>query len=94
VRNPFRILSAIDASRPAPTAFGQALAMSARLGAQLVLVRHAVSRDRRHSWRAVERVSALAALRERAPLRASRSRSALNRATLRASFCHTKSSRP
>ena len=65
MENPFRILCAVDASRPAAAAFEQALAMSARRGAQLVLV-HAVSKDRRYSWRAVERVSALAALRERA----------------------------
>jgi nucleotide-binding universal stress UspA family protein len=65
VENPFRILCAVDASRPAAAAFEQALAMSARRGAQLVLV-HAVSKDRRYSWRAVQRVSALAALRERA----------------------------
>jgi nucleotide-binding universal stress UspA family protein len=65
VENPFRILCAVDASRPAAAAFEQALAISARRGAQLVLV-HAVSKDRRYSWRAVERVSALAALRERA----------------------------
>ena len=65
MENPFRILCAVDASRPAAAAFEQALAMSARRGAQLVLV-HAVSNDRPYSWRAVERVSALAALRERA----------------------------
>jgi nucleotide-binding universal stress UspA family protein len=65
VEDPFRILCAVDASRPAAAAFEQALAMSARRGAQLVLV-HAVSKDRRYSWRALERVSALAALRERA----------------------------
>ena len=65
MKNPFRILCAVDASRPAAAAFEQALAMSARRGAQLVLV-HAVSKDRPYSWRAVERVSALAALRERA----------------------------
>ena len=65
MKNPFRILCAVDASRPAAAAFEQALAMSARRGAQLVLV-HAVSNDRPYSWRAVERVSALAALRERA----------------------------
>jgi nucleotide-binding universal stress UspA family protein len=65
VENPFRILCAVDASRPAAAAFEQALAMSARRGAQLVLV-HAVSKDKRYSWRAVERMSALAALRERA----------------------------
>jgi nucleotide-binding universal stress UspA family protein len=46
-------------------AFEQALAMSARRGAQLVLV-HAVSKDRAYSWGAVERVAALAALRKRA----------------------------
>jgi nucleotide-binding universal stress UspA family protein len=63
--NPFRILCAVDASRPAAAAFEQALAMSADRGAQLVLV-HAVSKDKRYSWRAVERESALAALRERA----------------------------
>ena len=39
--------------------------MSAQRGAQLVLV-HAVSKDRPYSWGAVERVAALAALRERA----------------------------
>ena len=65
MENPFRILCAVDASRPAAAAFEQALAISARRGAQLVLV-HAVSKDKRYSWRAVERVSALAALRERA----------------------------
>ena len=65
MENPFRILCAVDASRPAAAAFEQALAMSARRGAQLVLV-HAVSKDKRYSWRAVERVAALAALRERA----------------------------
>ena len=65
MENPFRILCAVDASRPAAAAFEQALAMSARRGAQLVLV-HAVSKDRRYSWGAIERTSALAALRERA----------------------------
>ena len=65
MENPFRILCAVDASRPAAAAFEQALSMSARRGAQLVLV-HAVSKDKRYSWRAVERVAALAALRERA----------------------------
>ena len=62
---PFRILCAVDASPPAAAAFEQALAMSAQRGAQLVLV-HAVSKDRPYSWGAVERVAALAALRERA----------------------------
>lgn len=65
METPFRILCAVDASRPAAAAFEQALAMSARLRAQLVLV-HAVSKDRPYSWGALERVSALAALRERA----------------------------
>jgi nucleotide-binding universal stress UspA family protein len=65
VDNPFRILCAVDASRPAAVAFEQALAMSASRAAQLVLV-HAVSKDRQYSWRAVERVAALAALHERA----------------------------
>ena len=62
---PFRILCAVDASPPAAAAFEQALAMSAHRGAQLVLV-HAVSKDHPYSWGAVERVAALAALRERA----------------------------
>jgi len=61
LKHPFRILCAVDASRPAVAAFEQALAMSARRGAQLVLV-HAVSKDRAYSWGAVERVAALAAL--------------------------------
>jgi nucleotide-binding universal stress UspA family protein len=65
VENPFRILCAVDASRPAAAAFEQALAMSARRGAQLVLV-HAVSKNAPYSWGAMERVAALAALRERA----------------------------
>ena len=65
METPFRILCAVDASRPAAAAFEQALAMSARRGAQLVLV-HAVSKDRRYSWGAIERMSALSALRERA----------------------------
>jgi nucleotide-binding universal stress UspA family protein len=65
LKHPFRILCAVDASRPAAAAFEQALAMSARRGAQLVLV-HAVSKDRAYSWGAVERVAALAALRKRA----------------------------
>ena len=65
MKNPFRILCAVDASRPAAAAFEQALALSARRGAQLVLV-HAVSRDQPYSWGAIERLSALAALRERA----------------------------
>lgn len=65
MKNPFRILCAVDASRPAAAAFEQALAMSVRRGAQLVLV-HAVSKDRPYSWGAVERVSALEALRKRA----------------------------
>jgi len=65
MENPFRILCAVDASRPAAAAFEQALAMSASRGAQLVLV-HAVSKDRPYSWGARERVSALGALRERA----------------------------
>ena len=63
MENPFRILCAVDASRPAAAAFEQALSMSARRGGQLVLV-HAVSKDKRYSWRAVERVAALTALRE------------------------------
>ena len=62
---PFRILCAVDASPPAAAAFEQALAMSARRGAQLVLV-HAVSNDSPYSWRAVERVAALAVVCERA----------------------------
>ena len=65
MNTPFRILCAVDASRPAAAAFEQALDMSARRGAQLVLV-HAVSKNRAYSWGAVERVAALAALRERA----------------------------
>jgi nucleotide-binding universal stress UspA family protein len=65
LENPFRILCAVDASRPAAAAFEQALAMSVRRGAQLVLV-HAVSSERRYSWGAVERVAALAALEKRA----------------------------
>ena len=65
MENPFRILCGVDASRPAAAAFEQALTMSARRGAQLVLV-HAVSKDRPYSWGAVERVSALEALRKRA----------------------------
>jgi nucleotide-binding universal stress UspA family protein len=65
LKNPYRILCAVDASRPATAAFEQALAMSVRRGAQLVLV-HAVSKDRAYSRGAVERMAALAALRERA----------------------------
>jgi nucleotide-binding universal stress UspA family protein len=65
VENPFRILCAVDASPPAAAAFEQALAMSAHRGAQLVIV-HAVSKERAYSWGAVERVAALATLRERA----------------------------
>jgi nucleotide-binding universal stress UspA family protein len=68
VTKPFRILCAVDASPPAAAAFAQALAMSARRGAQLVLV-HAVSKDYPYSLGAVERVAALAALRERAEAR-------------------------
>jgi nucleotide-binding universal stress UspA family protein len=64
-RQPYRILCAVDASPPAAAAFEQALALSAHRGAQLVLV-HAVSKDKRYSWGAVERVAALAALRQRA----------------------------
>jgi nucleotide-binding universal stress UspA family protein len=63
--NPFRILCAVDASPPAAAAFEQALAMSAHRRAQLVIV-HAVSKDTAYSWGAIERVAALAALRERA----------------------------
>ena len=62
---PFRILCAVDASPQAAAAFEQALAMSVHRAAQLVLV-HAVSRDYPYSWGAVERVAALATLRERA----------------------------
>ena len=62
---PFRILCAVDASPPAAAAFEQALALSAHRDAQLILV-HAVSKDQRYNWGAVERVAALAALRERA----------------------------
>ena len=65
MKTPLRILCAVDASPPAAAAFEQALAMSARRGAQLVIV-HAVSKDRAYSGGAVERVAALAALRERA----------------------------
>jgi nucleotide-binding universal stress UspA family protein len=63
--NAFRILCAVDASPPAAAAFEQALAMSARHGAQLVIV-HAVSKDRAYSWGVIERMAALAVLRERA----------------------------
>ena len=63
--NPFRILCAVDASPPAAAAFEQALAMSAHREAQLVIV-HAVSKDRAYNWGAVERMAALATLRERA----------------------------
>lgn len=62
---PFRILCAVDASPPAAAAFEQALALSAHRDAQLVVV-HAVSKDQPSSWGAVERVAALATLRERA----------------------------
>jgi nucleotide-binding universal stress UspA family protein len=62
---PLRIVCAVDASPRAVAAFEQALSMSARRGAQLVLV-HAVSKDERYSWGAVERVAALADLRRRA----------------------------
>ena len=62
---PFRILCAVDASPPAAAAFEQALALSAHRDAQLIRV-HAVSKGQRYSWGAVERVAALAALRERA----------------------------
>jgi nucleotide-binding universal stress UspA family protein len=55
----------VDASPPAAAAFEQALAMSAHRGAQLVVV-HAVSKEDPFSWGAVERVAALAVLRERA----------------------------
>ena len=65
MKSPFRILCAVDASLPAAAAFEQALAMSVRRGAQLVLV-HAVSKDKPYSWGALERVSALEALRKRA----------------------------
>ena len=63
--SPFRILCAVDASLPAAAAFEQALAMSVQRGAQLVVV-HAVSKNTPYSWGAVERVTVLAALRERA----------------------------
>jgi len=61
-----RFLDDYDAvvTPPAAAAFEQALAMSAHRRAQLVIV-HAVSKDRRYSWGAVERVAALDALRER-----------------------------
>jgi nucleotide-binding universal stress UspA family protein len=62
---PFRILCAVDASPPAAAAFEQALVFSAYQKAQLVVV-HAVSKQGSYSWGAVERVAALAALRERA----------------------------
>jgi nucleotide-binding universal stress UspA family protein len=62
---PFRILCAVDASPPAAAAFEQALVFSAYQKAQLVIV-HAVSTRGSYSWGAVERVAALAALRERA----------------------------
>jgi hypothetical protein len=65
VTKPFRVLCAVDASPPAAAAFGQALALSAHRNAQLVVV-HAVSKDGADSWGVVERVAALAALRERA----------------------------
>jgi nucleotide-binding universal stress UspA family protein len=62
---PFRILCAVDASPPAAAAFQQALVFSAYQKAQLLVV-HAVSKHGSYSWGAVERVAALAALRERA----------------------------
>jgi nucleotide-binding universal stress UspA family protein len=65
VKTPFRILCAVDASRPGAAAFEQALAMSVQRGAQLVVV-HAVSKHNAYSWGALERDAALAALRQRA----------------------------
>jgi nucleotide-binding universal stress UspA family protein len=65
VKQTSRILVAVDSSRPSSAAFDQALALSARSGSELVVV-HAVSKDWPYSWRASERVSALASLRERA----------------------------
>ena len=62
--SPFRILCAVDARLPAAAAFEQALALSVARAAQLVLV-HAV-KNTAYSWGAVERVSTLSALRERA----------------------------
>jgi nucleotide-binding universal stress UspA family protein len=63
-----RILVAVDSSQPSLAAFDQALALSARFGSELVVV-HAVSKDWPYSWRASERVSALASLRARAEAR-------------------------
>lgn len=65
MENPFRISCAVDASPSVAAAFEQPLAMSARRGAQLVIV-HAVSKDTAYSWGAAEREAALATLRERA----------------------------
>ena len=64
VTTPFRILCAVDASLPAAAAFEQALAMSVPRRAQLVVV-HAI-KNTPYSWGAVERVSALSTLGERA----------------------------
>lgn len=61
---PFRILCAVDACLPAAPAFEQALAMSVSRAAQLVVV-HALE-NRPYSWGAVERVSVLSTLRDRA----------------------------
>jgi nucleotide-binding universal stress UspA family protein len=65
LKKPSRILVAVDSSKPASAAFEQALALSARFRSELVVV-HAVSKDWPYSWRASERVAALASLRERA----------------------------
>ena len=66
MENPFRIVCAVDASPPAAAAFEQALVFRARTkcttGAWYTLYQSHGS----YSWGGVERVAALAALRERA----------------------------
>ena len=60
-----RILAGVDPSGPSRDAFEHALAMSARYGAELVVV-HAVPPDRLFSWHAGARVALTEGLRQEA----------------------------
>jgi nucleotide-binding universal stress UspA family protein len=59
----FRILCAVDFSRPAHAAFEQALALSRARKAELTVV-HAVPKDQPFRWHARERIGMIAALRQ------------------------------
>ena len=62
---PFRILCAVDFSKPAQAAFEQALALSRARNAELTVV-HAVPKDQPFRWNARQRIATIGGLRQAA----------------------------